>query len=135
MAASVLGPSAVALRFAGTFAFVWVTAVDGYFVSFLLPEMFDTSEIPNLVVLILLGCTHLYLLYRSYYVLRSSGIFIFTTIYLLVAYYVGSMFGTEASTSGLSWLLIFYLTLLYGYGLSFNFIDAALSGLLHTKGV
>jgi hypothetical protein len=135
MAVADLGPISVGLRFAGVFAFVWATAVDGYLVSFLLPEIFDSSEIPNLVILILLGCTHVYLMYRSYYALKLIGILILTTIYLLVAYYVGSMVGAKASASGLSWLLIFYLTLLYGYGLTFNFIDAALSGLLHTKGV
>jgi hypothetical protein len=46
-----------------------------------------------------------------------------------------SVFGLEASMNNLIWLLVIYLTLLYGFGLSYNHIDSALSGLLHTKGV
>ena len=58
----------------------------------------------------------------------------FTLIYGLLAYYLMWSLGLGEGYGGLLWFFIFYLTLLYGYGLSYNHIDAALSGLLHTRG-
>lgn len=133
--ATPLGSAEVGIRLSGVFAFVWTTSPNSYLVRFLLPDSFDVSQIPYVITLILIACAHVYFMYRAYYSLKFSGIALFSIIYLLIAYYIGSMIGTAPSLTGLSWLLIFYLSLLYGYGVTYNFIDAALSGLLHTKGV
>lgn len=132
MAVSTFSPAAIPLRFGAMFLFVIITS---YLGAFLMPDRFSIDSIPELVTLILIGCAHLYLLIRAYYSLRIAGILVFTLIYGLLAYYLMQSFGLGASFSGLPWLLIIYLTLLYGYGLSYNHIDAALSGLLHTKGI
>jgi hypothetical protein len=66
--------------------------------------------------------------------LRISGFFVFTLVYGLLAYYLMWILGLGEGYGGLPWLVIIYLTLVYGYGLSYNHLDAALSGLLHTRG-
>jgi hypothetical protein len=131
MAISSFSPAAIPLRFGGTFLFVVTTS---YLGAFLMPDGLTAENIPELVMLILIGCAHLYLLIRAYYSLRISGFIVFTLVYGLLAYYLMANLGLDAGLGGLTWLIIFYLTLLYGYGLSYNHIDAALSGLLHTRG-
>lgn len=130
MAVSSLSPAAIPLRFGGTFLFVVTTS---YLGVFLMPDGFTAENIPELVTLILIGCAHLYLLIRAYYSLRISGFIVFTLVYGLLAYYLMANLGLDVGLGGLPWLIIVYLTLLYGYGLSYNHIDAALSGLLHTR--
>jgi len=125
-------PASIALRFGGSFIFVVLTS---FVVAYLVPDRFEVESIPRIVILILVGCAHLYLLYRAYYPLRISGFIVFSVIYALMAYYVMASFGVEIGVSSMPWMFIVYLTLLYGFGLSYNHIDAALSGLLHTKGV
>lgn len=131
MAVATFSPAAIPLRFGGTFVFVVMTA---YLGAFLMPDRFSVDNIPEFVSLILIGCAHLYLLIRAYYSLRMSGFLVFTLVYGLLAYYLMQILGLGAGFGDLPWLLIIYLTLLYGYGLSYNHIDAALSGLLHTRG-
>jgi hypothetical protein len=131
MAVSAISPATIPLRFGGAFLFVVVT---GYLGAFLLPDEVSAGSIPKFVMLILIGCSHLYLLIRAYYSLRISGFFVFTLVYGLLAYYLMWILGLGEGYGGLPWLVIIYLTLLYGYGLSYNHLDAALSGLLHTRG-
>ena len=131
MAISQLSPVAIPLRFGGSFLFV---ATSYYLSTFLLPDGFSADNIPELVMLILIGCGHLYLLVRAYQSLQISGFIIFTLLYGLLAYYMKASLGLEAGLGSLAWFMITYLTLLYGYGLSFNHIDAALAGLLHVRG-
>ena len=132
MAVYVPTPASIALRFGGSFLFVVLTGSLG---AYTVPDRVGVESIPGIAVLIMIGCAHFYLLYRAYYPLRTVGIVTFTIIYALMSYYVMSVLGLEASVDGTIWLLVIYLTLLYGFGLSYNHIDAALSGLLHTKGV
>ena len=132
MAVSVPTPASIALRFGGSFLFVLLTGALGVYT---VPDQFRVDSIPGVVVLIILGCAHFYLLYRAYYSLRTIGLITFSIVFALLSYYVMSVFGLEASMNNLIWLVVIYLTLLYGFGLSYNHIDSALSGLLHTKGV
>ena len=131
MAISQLSPASIPLRFGGTFLFVVATH---YLSTFLMPDGFSAESIPELVMLILIGCGHLYLLVRAYQSLQISGFIVFTLLYGLLAYYLRSSLGLDAGLGSMSWFMITYLTLLYGYGLSFNHIDAALAGLLHVRG-
>ena len=132
MAVQIPTPASIALRFGGSFLFVLFTGVLG---AYTLPDRFGVESIPGIVVLIILGCAHVYLLYRAYYPLRKIGIMTFSLVFALSSYYVMSLLGLEASVDSMLWLLVIYLTLLYGFGLSYNHIDSVLSGLLHTKGV
>ena len=131
MAIAHLSPAAIPLRFGGSFLFVVTTF---YLSIFLLPDDFSADNIPELVMLILIGCGHVYLLVRAYQSLQISGFIVFTLLYGLLAYYLMASLGLEAGLGSLSWFMITYLTLLYGYGLSFNHIDSALAGLLHVRG-
>ena len=54
---------------------------------------------------------------------------------MLLAYFIMVFFKIEVSILNARWNAAAYLTLLYSYGLCYNFVDSFLSGLLHTKGV
>lgn len=131
MAISSLSPAAIPLRFGGTFLFVVSTS---YLGTFLMPDGFTAENIPELVTLILIGCAHLYLLIRAFHSLKVTGCIVFTLVYGLLAYYLMANFGLDVGLGSLTWFIIIYLTLIYGYGLSFNHIDTALAGLLHVRG-
>jgi hypothetical protein len=81
-------------------------------------------------------CMHYYLLARSYYVLKASGVFIFFVIYSLFAINV-LMFVSYTITilEQFKFFLLGFLTLFYSFGLIFNHIDTRLSGLLHAKNI
>ena len=132
MAALVPTSASIALRFGGSFLFVMLT---GSLAAYTVPDRFGIESIPKIAFLIIIGCAHFYMIYRAYYPLGTIGIMTFSIVFALLSYYVMSVFGLEASVDSMIWLLVIYLTLLYGFGLSYNHIDAALSGLLHTKGV
>jgi hypothetical protein len=125
-------PASIALRFGGSFLFVLFTGVLG---ACTLPDRFGVESIPGIVVLIILGFAHVYLLYRAYYPLRKIGIMTFSLVFALSSYYMMSVLELEASVDSMLWLLVVYPTLRYEFELSCNHIDSALSGLLHTKGI
>ena len=135
MAAVTLDTGGLLMRLAGVFVFVLVTVPYGMFSGFVLPDDVGPASIPVVILVIIVVCLHIYLVYRAYYALKISGFLVLTFVYTLLAYYVAYLFGLEWSGSGIRWYAVAYLTLLYGYGICYNFIDSYISGLLHTKGV
>ena len=65
----------------------------------------------------------------------TFGLDLFTIVYMLLAYFIMVFFQIEVSILNARWNAAAYLTLLYSYGLCYNFVDSFLSGLLHTKSV
>ena len=130
-----LHPLGLLGRVVGVSAFVWLLPPFG--ISTLLVSS-DEQQMPAAVffiALILLACAHLYLFTRAYYALRTNGILVFTIVYMLLAYFIMVFFQIEVSILNARWNAAAYLTLLYSYGLCYNFVDSFLSGLLHTKSV
>ena len=130
-----LHPLGLLGRVVGVSAFVWL--LPPFSISTLLVSS-DEQQMPAAVffiALILLACAHLYLFNRAYYALRTNGILVFTIVYMLLAYFIMVFFQIEVSILNARWNAAAYLTLLYSYGLCYNFVDSFLSGLLHTKSV
>lgn len=136
MAATILDPVSFGIRMAGTFAFVFVATPFGPFQNYVMPETPEWPSIPMILTAIIVLCMHVYFAYRAYYALKVTGIVILTAVYLLLAYYVISLFDMDVMSSGnVRWHSVIYLTFLYTYGICYNFIDSHVSGLLHTKTV
>lgn len=122
-------------RIAGVTAFVWLLPPFGV-LSSLLPQ--EEPQLPGtlvIVMVILLVCAHIFLFNRAFYALKSSGIFVFTIVFLLLAYLAMALFQIGVSADNAKWYAAAYLSMLYSYGLCYNFVDAFLSGLLHTRSV
>ena len=135
MAIVTIDAGALAMRVAGVFLFVAATVPSGMLNAYIVPDGIGVSDIPFILLLIVIICVHIYLIYRAYYALRFTGFLVLTILYALLAYYITYLLGLEVNGTGLWWNIVAYLTLLYGYGVCYNFIDGYISGLLHTKGV
>lgn len=135
MAITALDVSGIALRIAGIFVFVTVTVPFGFFQAVTFPDQMTSSSIPLIVIAILVACIHVYFMYRAYYALRLLGILVFSAVYALLLYYFLVLFGLDPGAGTIRWAAVVYLTLLYGYGVAYNSVDAFISGLLHTKSV
>lgn len=136
MAIASAGPLNFVARVVTIVVFVFLTTPFGPLQHMVVPEKPDWPSIPVILCLMLVLCMHVYLLYRAYYALKFVGIAVLTAFYGLLAYYLASLFGAASlSLESLRWHTFFYLSLLYTYGICFSFIDAYISGLLHTKNV
>lgn len=135
MALVALDVRGLALRLAGIFVFVVITVPFGLFYPFIMPDELTAGSIPFFVLLIMMACVHVYLFYRAYYALRFLGLLVFTVVYCMICYYFSYLLGLEANGGTIGLSAVAYLTLLYGYGVSYNMVDAFISGLLHTKSV
>lgn len=136
MAAASASPLTLAARAAVVVVFVFLTTPFGPLQDMVIPEKPEFPPIPLILGIILVLCMHVYLFYRAYYALKLVGIAVLTAFYMLLSYYVASLFGATAlSFESFRWHSFFYLSLLYSYGICFSFIDSYISGLLHTKNV
>lgn len=133
--AAKLHPLGLLGRVVGVTAFVWLLPPFGILTLLMSSEEHEMPAAVFFIALILLTCAHLYLFNRAYYALRTNGILVFTIVYMLLAYFIMVFFKIEVSILNARWNAAAYLTLLYSYGLCYNFVDSFLSGLLHTKSV
>jgi hypothetical protein len=130
-----LHPLGLLGRVVGVSAFVWLLPPFGILTLLVSSDEQQMPAAVFFIALILLACAHLYLFNRAYYALRTNGILVFTIVYMLLAYFIMVFFKIEVSILNARWNAAAYLTLLYSYGLCYNFVDSFLSGLLHTKSV
>lgn len=135
MAVPVLDSVGLIGRVVGVTALVFLLPPFGALPMLISPEESHAPTTAVFIAIILLACAHVYLFTRAYYSLKSVGILVMTIIYLLVAYSLMSSFGLGVSANNARWYAAAYLSMLYSYGLCYNFVDSFLSGLLHTKSV
>ena len=135
MASAALDSGGLLGRIIGVTAFVCLLPPFGLLTALIAQQELKFPGAPVFIAIILLVCAHIFLFTRAYYALKISGIVVFSIVYLLLAYTVMVLFGFEVSANNANWYVAAYLSLLYSYGLCFNFIDSFLSGLLHTKSV